>query len=97
MQEAFVAALLAVARSRSQSSKYSVASGPDIPEAGPVQSNPTGSDDFSSNAVWLALKDQIDTLRKEMKDSRKSVEDAERNSVLNSPKTSEAKGVGFGS
>ena len=52
--------------------------------------------DLETNAIWQAMKHQVETLRSEMKDSRKSVEDAENNSLLSNPKTSDASGVGFG-
>ena len=51
---------------------------------------------LEKNPVWRAIKHQVEVLKKEMKDSRKSVEDAERNSVLTNPKTNETSSVGFG-
>lgn len=54
------------------------------------------SDDLSSNEVWQAISKQVQILRKEMKDSRKSVEDAERSSVLSDARSSSAASTGFG-
>lgn len=53
-------------------------------------------DDLGSNEVWQAISKQVQTLRKKMKDSRKSVEDAERNSILSDARSSSAASTGFG-
>lgn len=94
LQEAFVTALLSIVRSRLP-----------VVEKWKSTAIDSGSTEYSSsvddgllkkNPVWRAMKHQVEILKKEMKDSRKSVEDAERNSVLSNPKTNEASSVGFG-
>ena len=54
------------------------------------------SGDLESNVVWQAISKQVQILRKEMKDSRKSVEDAEKNSMLRDARSSSATSTGFG-
>ncbi|KAL9626187.1 MAG: hypothetical protein Q9204_007510, partial [Flavoplaca sp. TL-2023a] len=54
------------------------------------------STDIASNPIFQAIKKQVEILRKEMLDSRKSVEDANRNSVLNDPRSGSASTAGFG-
>lgn len=51
---------------------------------------------MTSAEVWQAMSKQVQTLRKETKDSRKSVEDAERNSILSDARSSSATSTGFG-
>lgn len=84
LQEAFVTALLSILRTQREH--------PVIPVASEVST----SDDLGSNEVWQAISKQVQTLRKEMKDSRKSVEDAERNSILSDARSSSATSTGFG-
>lgn len=87
LQETFVSALLSLARSAS-----STATSP-TPSSN-LSSSATG--ELESNPVWQAVKTQVETPKKEMKDSRKSVEDAERNSIANDPKTGSHSSAGFG-
>lgn len=54
------------------------------------------SADIASNSIFQAVKKQVEILRKEMLDSRKSVEDANKNSVLNDPRSGSASTAGFG-
>ena len=54
------------------------------------------ADDLASNAIWQAISKQVQFLRKEMKDSRKSVEDAGKNSMLSDARSSSASSTGFG-
>ncbi|KAL8875880.1 MAG: hypothetical protein Q9198_005825 [Flavoplaca austrocitrina] len=54
------------------------------------------STDIASNPIFQAIKKQVEILRKEMVDSRKSVEDANKNSVLNDPRSGSASTAGFG-
>ena len=56
----------------------------------------SNSDDLGSNEVWQAISKQVQTLRQEMIDSRKSVEDAGRNSMLSDARSSSAASTGFG-
>lgn len=84
LQEAFVTALMSIVQAQRAN--------PVRPDASEI---PT-SDDLASNAVWQAISKQVQTLRKEMKDSRKSVEDAERNSMLSDARSHSAASAGFG-
>ncbi|KAL8717823.1 MAG: hypothetical protein Q9225_004978 [Loekoesia sp. 1 TL-2023] len=84
LQEAFVAALLSIARTRR--AHPATPSYPDKPV----------SNDLESSEVWQAISRKVQTLRKEMKDSKKSVEDAQKNSVLSDARSSSATSVGFG-
>lgn len=83
LQEAFVTALLSIL----QTQRVKLMK----PEA-PAIFNP---DDLDSNEVWQAISKQVQALRKEMKDSRKSVEDAGQNSMLNDARSSSAAGFGL--
>ena len=98
LQETFVSALLSLARSGSSPANTSTQNGPDSSIAAPSTPPPkvSSSDSLEANPVWQAIKSQVETLRREMKDSRKSVEDAERNSIASDPKTSSAGIAGFG-
>ncbi len=46
--------------------------------------------------VWHALKRQIEVLRREIRDSKKSVEDAGRNSVHGDARSDDGGRTGFG-
>ncbi|KAK3169885.1 hypothetical protein OEA41_009269 [Lepraria neglecta] len=84
IQEAFVTALLSIVQTQ---------------RANLVEPDASGistSDDLRSNAVWQAISKQVQTLRKEMKDSRQSVEDAEKNSIMSDARSSSATSTGFG-
>lgn len=96
LQEAFVTALLSIVRSRLPAVEKwkSTGMGSDSPEGS--SSAEAEIELLKKNPVWNAMKQQVEILKKEMMDSRKSVEDAERNSVLSNPKTNEASSVGFG-
>ncbi len=54
------------------------------------------STDISSTPIFQAIKKQVEILRKEMLDSRKSVEDANKNNVLKHPRSGSASAAGFG-
>ena len=84
LQEAFVTALLTILRTQRTN--------PVKPDASEIST----SDGISSNEVWQAISKQVQTLRKEMKDSRKGVEAAEKNSMLNDARSSSAAATGFG-
>ena len=98
LQETFVSALLSLARSGSSPVNTSTQNAPNSSNAAPSTPSPqiSSSESLEANPVWQAIKSQVETLRKEMKDSRKSVEDAERNSIASDPKTSSAGSAGFG-
>ncbi|KAG7006087.1 hypothetical protein G7Y79_00016g040720 [Physcia stellaris] len=96
LQEAFVTALLSIVRSRlPPAEKWEcIGMGSGSLEASSWAEAEAGL--LERNPVWRAIKHQVEVLKKEMKDSRKSVEDAERNGVLSNPKTNETSSVGFG-
>ncbi|KAL8995949.1 MAG: hypothetical protein Q9169_004422 [Polycauliona sp. 2 TL-2023] len=52
--------------------------------------------DMTSNPIFASIKKQVEILRKEILDSRKSVEDAGKNSMLNDPHSGSASTAGFG-
>ncbi|KAL8659349.1 MAG: hypothetical protein Q9226_000469 [Calogaya cf. arnoldii] len=72
LQEALVTALLDLVQSRRLD--VSSANHTEAPSA-----------HIASNPIFRAIKKQVEILRKEMLDSRKSVEDASKNSILNDP------------
>ena len=84
LQEAFVTALLSIVQPQGANLVK--------PEASGI----SNSDDLASNAVWQAISKQVQTLRNEMKDSRKSVEDSGKNSMLSDARSSSGPSVGFG-
>ncbi len=86
LQEAIVSALLSIVQT--QKTSPAVAATP--------ETSGSKSDDLDSNPVWQAISRQVRILRKEMKDSRKSVEDAGKNSVLGDPRSGSAASTGFG-
>ncbi len=86
LQEAFISALLSIVQT--QRTSHAEASTPEM--------SGSNSDDLKSNEVWQAISKQVQILRKEMKDSRKSVEDAGKNSVLGDPRSGSAASAGFG-
>ena len=83
LQEAFVTALLSIVQMQKTQ----------LPAVG---SPSKATDDLESNRVWQAIKKQVETLRAEMRDSRKSVEDSGKNSLLSDPRSSSATSTGFG-
>ena len=85
LQEVLVTALLSIV----QTHRANAISHLDTQSASP-------SDDLESNEVWQAVSKQVQTLRREMKDSRKSVEDAGKNSVLSDVRSSSGASTGFG-
>lgn len=84
LQEAFVSALLSIV----QLSKTQKAN----PDASAISS----TDDLASNEVWQAINHQVQVLRTEMKSSRKSVEDAAKNSIMSDARSSSSSFTGFG-
>lgn len=86
LQEAIVTALLSIIQT--QRTSHAEATTPAM--------SGSQSDDLQSNEVWQAISKQVQILRKEMKDSRKSVEDAGKNSVLGDPRSGSAASTGFG-
>ena len=84
LQEAIVTALLSIV----QTQKANLVQA-DVPVTGAL-------DNLASNEIWQAIYKQVQTLRKEMKDGRKSVEDAEKNSMLSDARSSSAVSTGFG-
>ena len=84
LQEAFVTALLSIVETQKAGT------------AKPDTSLSPTSEDLESNDVWKAISKQVQTLRKEMKDSRKSVEDASKNSMLSDARSGSAASTGFG-
>ena len=89
MQEAFVSALLSIVQS---TDKASPGSGTEV-----IDSKASVSDQTLENNVFRkAIQKQVQVLRNEMKDSKKSVEDSEKNSVLSDAKTRHASSAGFG-
>lgn len=54
------------------------------------------SGQIASNPIFQAIKKQVEILRKEILDSRKSVEDANKNSISNDPHSGSASAAGFG-
>ncbi|KAL8852458.1 MAG: hypothetical protein Q9221_002688 [Calogaya cf. arnoldii] len=83
LQEALVIALLDLVQSRRLD--VSSAKHAEAPSA-----------HIALNPIFQAIKKQVEILRKEMLDSRKSVEDASKNSILNDPHTGSASTAGFG-
>ncbi|KAL9634693.1 MAG: hypothetical protein Q9164_003947 [Protoblastenia rupestris] len=89
LQEAFVSALLSIVQKKEEAANVMKASnGAAIPDS--------SSDDLDKNPVWQAIDEQVQTLRREMKDSRKSVEDSGKNSMLSDAKSNSAVSAGFG-
>ncbi|KAL8687318.1 MAG: hypothetical protein Q9218_006472, partial [Villophora microphyllina] len=84
LQEAFVTGLLTLVQARRS----------DLASATPTET--AAPDDLDSNEVWQTIRKQVQTLRSEMKDSRKSVEDAAKNSLLSDARSSSAASTGFG-
>ncbi|KAL8936951.1 MAG: hypothetical protein Q9216_004666 [Gyalolechia sp. 2 TL-2023] len=83
LQEAFVATLLSVARTR-------LAPPPDCLTG-------TLSTDVEDSEFLQAMRKEVKTLKKEMQDSRKSVEDSEKNSVTSDAKSEPGgSSIGFG-
>ena len=98
LQETFVSALLSLARSGSSpasSPSYNATDSSNAVLSMP-STRPSSSGSLDENPIWQAIKSQVETLRKEMKDSRKSVEDAERNSIASDPRASSGASAGFG-
>ena len=83
LQETFVTALLSIVQT--QKADTTILSG----------SHSTSIELESSN-IWQAIKKQVEILRKEMRDSKKSVEDSGKNSMLSEPRSSSAASTGFG-
>lgn len=83
LQVAFVSALLCIVQA--EKSQVNV----------PTETNGS-SDDLVSNSIWKAMQSQVAILRKEMRDSRKSVEDAEKNSVMTDARSETGTSTGFG-
>lgn len=96
LQEAFITALLSIVRSRLPAAEKWKSTGMGSGSLEVPSSAEAEVGLLEKNPVWRAIKHQVEVLKKEMKDSRKSVEDAERNSVLSNPKTNETSSVGFG-
>ena len=85
LQEAFVTALLSIVQTQRKTTfKRSDAEKSKV------------DDDLESKSVWQAISQQVQTLRNEMKDSKKSVQDAEKNSVLSDAKSDSGTATGFG-
>ena len=89
LQEAFVSALLSIVQKKEEAANVMKASN------GAALSD-SSSDDLDKNPVWQAINEQVQTLRREMKDSRKSVEDSGKNSMLSDAKSNSAVSAGFG-
>ena len=51
---------------------------------------------LENSVFWKAIQKQVQLLRHEMKDSKKSVEEWEKKSVLSDAKTRDASSAGFG-
>ena len=86
MQEAFVSALLSIVHSTDKTNGTEV-----------IESKASVSDQtLENNVFWKAIQKQVQVLRDEMKDSKKSVEDSEKNSALSDAKTRNASSAGFG-
>lgn len=83
LQEALVTGLLGLVHTKGPDSTSMECC--DVPSTG-----------LASNPIFEAIKKQVEILRKEMLDSRKSVEDANKNSVLNEPRSGSASTAGFG-
>ncbi len=83
LQEAFVTALLSIVQTQRANLIQ--------PDAAAMSK----SDNLESNEVWHAISKQVQTLRREMKDSRKSVEDAGQNNMLSDARSSSAAGFGL--
>lgn len=83
MQEAFVSALLSIVQSTDKVKvNHSSAS--------------VSDQSLENNVFWKAIQKQVQVLRNEMKDSKKSVEDSEKNSVLSDAQARDASSAGFG-
>ncbi|KAL8672268.1 MAG: hypothetical protein Q9168_003269 [Polycauliona sp. 1 TL-2023] len=85
LQEALVTALLGLIQTRRLESFSVREDGPGTP-----------SGDIGSNPIFQAIQKQVGILRREILDSRKSVEDAGKNSILNDPHSGSASTAGFG-
>ena len=89
MQEAFVSALLSIVQS---TSKTNPGSSTEV-----IDSKASVSDQTLENSVfWKTIQKQVQVLRDELKDSKKSVEDSGKNSVLSDAKTRDSSSAGFG-
>ncbi|KAL8943580.1 MAG: hypothetical protein Q9211_000934 [Gyalolechia sp. 1 TL-2023] len=93
LQEAFVATLLSIARTRDGATPP-----PDLSDGSVTKDSPlSAKSDFEASEFWQAMRKEVKTLRKEMQDSRKSVEDALKNSASSDAKSdSGGSSVGFG-
>ena len=98
LQETFVSALLSLARSGSSPASSLSHNATDSGNAIPSKpsTTPSSPGSLEETPIWQAIKSQVETLCKEMKDSPKSVEDAERNSIASDPRASSGTSAGFG-
>lgn len=61
-----------------------------------IQTSATSDIDIESNMIWQSVKTQIKKIRKELLESRKSVDDAAKHSVSDDAASTMARPAGFG-
>lgn len=84
LQEIFVSAILSL-----------ISEGQTSVAPHPVESQPV--EQISPGQFWIAVSKQVEKIRKEMVDSKKSVDDASKNTAVGDAKSSSGRSTGFAS